>query len=102
MGSYLFLFALAAFMPQPINNISQAHNPAINPVVPMLSNCNFSATLNIFTTIVPHKILVITAFILLGFIAFRSSKHDEQNRVWIGLAKETAHQLGTPLSLIHI
>ena len=38
------------------------------------------------------QILVITAFILLGFIAFRSSKHDEQNRVWIGLAKETAHQ----------
>ena len=35
------------------------------------------------------QILVITAFILLGFIAFRSSKHDEQNRVWIGLAKET-------------
>ena len=44
------------------------------------------------------QILVITAFILLGFIAFPSSKHDEQNRVWIGLAKETAHQLGTPTS----
>ncbi|HJC17714.1 PAS domain-containing sensor histidine kinase [uncultured Alistipes sp.] len=44
------------------------------------------------------QLLVITAFILLGFIAFRSTKHDEQNRVWIGLAKETAHQLGTPTS----
>lgn len=44
------------------------------------------------------QIVVITVFILLGFIAFRSSKHDEQNRVWIGLAKETAHQLGTPTS----
>jgi len=44
------------------------------------------------------QILVVTLFILLGFIAFRSSKHDEQNRVWIGLAKETAHQLGTPTS----
>ena len=44
------------------------------------------------------QILVVTVFILLGFIAFRSSKHDEQNRVWIGLAKETAHQLGTPTS----
>ena len=33
-----------------------------------------------------------------GFIAFRSTKQDEQNRVWIGLAKETAHQLGTPTS----
>ena len=44
------------------------------------------------------QILVVTVFILLGFSAFRSSKHDEQNRVWIGLAKETAHQLGTPTS----
>ena len=44
------------------------------------------------------QLLVITAFILLGFVAFRSAKHDEQNRVWIGLAKETAHQLGTPTS----
>ncbi len=44
------------------------------------------------------QILVIAAFVLIGFIAFRSSKHDEQNRVWIGLAKETAHQLGTPTS----
>ncbi|WP_295938717.1 HAMP domain-containing sensor histidine kinase [uncultured Alistipes sp.] len=44
------------------------------------------------------QILVITVFIMLGFIAFRSTKHDEQNRVWIGLAKETAHQLGTPTS----
>ena len=44
------------------------------------------------------QLLVITVFILLGFIAFRSTKQDEQNRVWIGLAKETAHQLGTPTS----
>ncbi len=44
------------------------------------------------------QILIVTVFILLGFIAFRSTKHDEQNRVWIGLAKETAHQLGTPTS----
>ena len=44
------------------------------------------------------QILVITVFVLLGYIAFRSSKQDEQNRVWIGLAKETAHQLGTPTS----
>ncbi len=41
---------------------------------------------------------VIIIFIILGYIAFRSSKQDEQNRVWIGLAKETAHQLGTPTS----
>ena len=41
---------------------------------------------------------VIICFIFIGYIAFRSTKQDEQNRVWIGLAKETAHQLGTPTS----
>ncbi len=44
------------------------------------------------------QICAIVVFIVLGFIAFRSTKQDEQNRVWIGLAKETAHQLGTPTS----
>ncbi|MBQ5635221.1 MAG: HAMP domain-containing histidine kinase [Alistipes sp.] len=44
------------------------------------------------------QMAVIIAFVLLLFVAVRSSKQDEQNRVWIGLAKETAHQLGTPTS----
>ncbi len=44
------------------------------------------------------QILVIVAFIMLASVAFRSSKLEEQNRIWVGLAKETAHQLGTPTS----
>ncbi len=44
------------------------------------------------------QLSVMAIFILMGFIAFRSTKQDEQNRIWIGLAKETAHQLGTPTS----
>lgn len=44
------------------------------------------------------QILVIIIFITFGFITFSSTKQNEQNRVWIGLAKETAHQLGTPTS----
>ncbi len=44
------------------------------------------------------QILVIIIFGVMIFITFRSTKQDEQNRVWIGLAKETAHQLGTPTS----
>lgn len=34
----------------------------------------------------------------LAYLAFSSARRAEQNRVWVGLAKETAHQLGTPLS----
>ena len=41
---------------------------------------------------------IIIVFILVALFAFRSTKNAEQNRVWVGLTKETAHQLGTPIS----
>ncbi len=41
---------------------------------------------------------VIAIFILIAYFAFSSTKKAEQNRVWVGLSKETAHQLGTPIS----
>ncbi len=44
------------------------------------------------------QLSVIAFFIFLVFYVYSNSKTNEQNRVWIGLAKETAHQLGTPLS----
>ena len=44
------------------------------------------------------QLSVIAVFALLAYLAFSYSKKAEQNRVWIGMAKETAHQLGTPLS----
>ncbi len=44
------------------------------------------------------QLSVIAIFGIIAFFAFSYSKMAEQNRVWVGLAKETAHQLGTPLS----
>lgn len=44
------------------------------------------------------QMVIIIAFVLMLFVALLASKQDEQKRVWIGLAKETAHQLGTPTS----
>lgn len=41
---------------------------------------------------------VIIIFGFLTYMAFNYSRRAEQNRVWVGLAKETAHQLGTPIS----
>ena len=41
---------------------------------------------------------VIAIFGFIAYMAFNYSKAAEQNRVWVGLAKETAHQLGTPIS----
>jgi signal transduction histidine kinase len=37
-------------------------------------------------------------FVLIGFITFRNIRMAEQRTIWVGMAKETAHQLGTPLS----
>jgi len=44
------------------------------------------------------QLSVIAAFLLLAYTSFNSSRKSEQNQVWVGLAKETAHQLGTPIS----
>jgi len=41
---------------------------------------------------------VILLFIMVSYFAFSYSRKAEQNQVWVGLSKETAHQLGTPIS----
>ena len=41
---------------------------------------------------------IILLLILVSYVAFRSSQKAEQNQVWVGMSKETAHQLGTPTS----
>ncbi|MTI38968.1 sensor histidine kinase [Fulvivirga lutimaris] len=44
------------------------------------------------------QLSVIAIFAFISYMAFNYSKAAEQNQVWVGLAKETAHQLGTPIS----
>lgn len=44
------------------------------------------------------QLSVMAVFILIAFLALTSTKRAEQNKVWVGLSKETAHQLGTPIS----
>jgi signal transduction histidine kinase len=44
------------------------------------------------------QLLIIFAYILVAYLSFSSFRKAEQNQVWIGMAKETAHQLGTPIS----
>lgn len=43
-------------------------------------------------------IIIVGAFIVVGYIAFNSIRRGEETKVWVGMAKEAAHQLGTPLS----
>ncbi|MEJ7695003.1 HAMP domain-containing sensor histidine kinase [Daejeonella sp.] len=44
------------------------------------------------------QLSVIAIFLLVAYGVFSSSRKSEQDQVWVGLAKETAHQLGTPIS----
>lgn len=44
------------------------------------------------------QLVVIVIFILVAYFAFNATQQAEQNQVWVGMSKETAHQLGTPIS----
>lgn len=46
------------------------------------------------------QLLLLGAFVSIGYISINNARRAEQNRVWVGMAKETAHQLGTPISAI--
>lgn len=58
-----------------------------------------SSPLQIQLRIYPYVMFgVIGVFLLITYLLFSSSRRSEQDRVWVGMSKETAHQLGTPLS----
>jgi hypothetical protein len=44
------------------------------------------------------ELAVVALFILIGYISFSYIKRSEQSSIWVGMARETAHQLGTPIS----
>jgi len=44
------------------------------------------------------QILIVGLFIIIGYIGFSQIKKNEQSNIWVGMAKETAHQFGTPIS----
>jgi len=44
------------------------------------------------------QLVIITLFVLVAYMAFNATRKSEENQVWAGLSKETAHQLGTPIS----
>lgn len=44
------------------------------------------------------QFIIILVFIIVAYLLFSFARRSEQNRVWVGMSKETAHQLGTPIS----
>ncbi|MEZ4883598.1 MAG: HAMP domain-containing sensor histidine kinase [Chitinophagales bacterium] len=58
---------------------------------------NESSILQQLRTYPLFQLFIISIFLLIAYVAFDAARRAEQNKVWLGMAKETAHQLGTPL-----
>ncbi len=57
-----------------------------------------SRTLRLLSYFPYIQLAVMIVFVIVVYLAVSASKRAEQNKVWVGLSKETAHQLGTPIS----
>lgn len=81
--------------------MKKEHEPIVVEPAPGLKNYIFYRNSFLLRQLIYYpyaQLTVIGIFSFIAFMAFSYSKNAEQNRVWVGLAKETAHQLGTPLS----
>ncbi len=97
----------AKMLAREIHQMSEAYEPIQvtlrDPVTSEVFGVQYIYYKNSFllTQLIAYPYIQLSVIAIFGFIsylAFNYSKAAEQNRVWVGLAKETAHQLGTPLS----
>jgi signal transduction histidine kinase len=89
------------YVSKKLRQMKEASDPIIIRVSPMERQFLYYSKSTIMTklTVYPFVQLgIILLFILVAYFAFSSSRNAEQNQVWVGLSKETAHQLGTPIS----
>ncbi len=92
---------LKPFLKQKLSQIKTIHQPILIDLGDGQKNYLYYAHSYLLTQLLYYPLIqffVICLFAGLGFLAFSTARSAEQNRVWVGLAKETAHQLGTPLS----
>jgi len=87
-----------AFLEKKMRVFERKHEPIALPEMNQLLYYDDSRLLRQLQGYPYLQLLVISLFIALAFLALNRSRRAEQNRVWVGLSKETAHQLGTPIS----
>lgn len=84
-----------------LNKMKQQHKPAVmqgiegEKLIAYYKDSFILTQLRFFPYI---QLGVIGLFLLTAYVAFSSARRAEQDQVWVGMAKETAHQLGTPIS----
>jgi len=89
------------FLKRTLKKIKEDNEPIINNLDEGHYNLIYYKDSIILTMLIYYPFIqlsIIILFILVSYLAFRSSRKAEQNQVWVGMSKETAHQLGTPTS----
>jgi len=84
-----------------LDKMRRSHDPILVTLLDGKTNYIYykdSITLTRLTFYPYVLIAIIIVFLIITYFAFSQARRAEQNRIWIGLAKETAHQLGTPTS----
>ncbi len=89
------------FLKKKLQKMMEENPPIEIPYLPGRKQYLYYSKSTILTNLTWYPLVqlgVILLFILVAYFAFSSSRKAEQNQVWVGLSKETAHQLGTPIS----
>jgi signal transduction histidine kinase len=84
-----------------LEKIKEINKPIVNNLENGHFNLIYYKDSTILTMLIYYPYIqlgLIIMFILVSYLAFSSSRKAEQNQVWVGMSKETAHQLGTPTS----
>ncbi|MEA5258272.1 ATP-binding protein [Arcicella aquatica] len=93
--------AQQTFLQQKLEEIIRDDNPPIELDMTLHTEYIYygnSRLLDLLRYYPLFQLAVVLVFGLAAYLFFDASRRSEQNQVWVGLAKETAHQLGTPLS----
>ena len=89
------------FLRNELTEMAEVYEPIKIEFIPGLKNYIYYKNSSLLTQLryYPYiQLTVIFVFVLLGYLVFNNSRKAEQNRVWVGMSKETAHQLATPIS----
>jgi two-component system, sporulation sensor kinase E len=89
------------FLKEEIEIMKEERPPIVVELAPGLRNYIYYRNSFVLNQLLYYpfiQLTVIGIFALITYLAFSYSRNAEQNRVWVGLAKETAHQLGTPIT----
>ena len=89
------------YLSQQLKLMQEQHEPLVVQYAGGHRNYIYYKDSTILTLLIyfPYiQLSVLFLFVFVSYLAFSSSRKSEQNQVWVGMSKETAHQLGTPIS----